>query len=192
MPADRRESLKIIGAISATCAFPFSADELYGQTEQHVHALAQLQQQASPATPRYFAEAEFRLLSRLADLILPETSTPGAVAAGVPAYIDFVVSQNKGQQNAFRIGAKWLDAKARSTHGKDFLSLTEGQQIALLTPLCAAVDAEKTTHDGDRFFGMIKKLTADGYFTSKIGLMQTLGYQGNAVVPDFKGCTHEH
>jgi len=29
--ANRRESLKIIGAIGTTCAFPFSADELYGQ-----------------------------------------------------------------------------------------------------------------------------------------------------------------
>ena len=32
--SNRRESLKIIGAVGATCAFPFSADTLYGQ---HVH-----------------------------------------------------------------------------------------------------------------------------------------------------------
>ena len=30
----RREALKIIGAVGVTCAFPFSANELYGQ---HVH-----------------------------------------------------------------------------------------------------------------------------------------------------------
>ncbi len=33
-----RDALKIIGAIGATCIFPFQADELYGQ---HEHALAQ-------------------------------------------------------------------------------------------------------------------------------------------------------
>ena len=44
--ANRRESLKIIGAIGATCAFPFPADELYGQ---HVHspAAAQTGQQST-------------------------------------------------------------------------------------------------------------------------------------------------
>ena len=31
---NRRETLKIIGAIGATCAFPYASDELYGQ---HVH-----------------------------------------------------------------------------------------------------------------------------------------------------------
>ena len=30
----RREALKIIGAVGVTCAFPFSANELYGQ---HIH-----------------------------------------------------------------------------------------------------------------------------------------------------------
>ncbi len=31
---NRREALKIIGAVGATCVFPFAANELYGQ---HVH-----------------------------------------------------------------------------------------------------------------------------------------------------------
>jgi hypothetical protein len=38
----------------------------------------------------------------------------------------------------------------------------------------------------------MKALTADGYFTSKAGLMEELGYRGNSVVADFPGCTHEH
>ena len=31
--AERRDALKIIGSIGATCAFPFAADELYAQHE---------------------------------------------------------------------------------------------------------------------------------------------------------------
>ena len=34
MSETRRETLKILGAIGATCAFPFPADELYGQHVQ--------------------------------------------------------------------------------------------------------------------------------------------------------------
>ncbi len=35
--SDRRQVLKLFGAISATCAYPFAGDELYGQTaHEHV------------------------------------------------------------------------------------------------------------------------------------------------------------
>ncbi len=43
----RREALKIIGAVGVTCAFPFSANELYGQ---HVHPI--MQQRKQPRLPR--------------------------------------------------------------------------------------------------------------------------------------------
>ena len=34
MSETRREALRLLGTITATCAFPFASDELYGQ---HVH-----------------------------------------------------------------------------------------------------------------------------------------------------------
>ena len=46
----RREALKIIGAVGVTCAFPFSANELYGQ---HVHPSGEAAfQEVSPPLPR--------------------------------------------------------------------------------------------------------------------------------------------
>jgi len=36
---DRRGALKIIGAIGATCGYPYAGDELYGQ-EVHQHETA--------------------------------------------------------------------------------------------------------------------------------------------------------
>ena len=93
MSETRRETLKILGAIGATCAFPFPADELYGQ---HVH-----EKGAKPAAPRtdaykptFFGAVEYELVSRVADLILPATDTAGALGAGVPEYVDRVVSLN--------------------------------------------------------------------------------------------------
>jgi hypothetical protein len=45
----------------------------------------------------------------------------------------------------------------------------------------------------EKFFVALKAATIDGYYTSKIGIHQDLGYQGNTVVIDFPGCTHgEH
>jgi hypothetical protein len=47
--------------------------------------------------------------------------------------------------------------------------------------------------DGDPFSKLLKDLTVDGYYTSKEGLTQELGWHGNTFVADFKGCTHpEH
>ena len=45
----RREALKIIGAVGVTCAFPFSANELYGQ---HVHPTGEAAPQEGKPGPR--------------------------------------------------------------------------------------------------------------------------------------------
>ncbi len=43
------------------------------------------------------------------------------------------------------------------------------------------------------FCKLLKDMTIDGYYTSKEGLTQELGWHGNTYVADFKGCTHpEH
>jgi hypothetical protein len=47
--------------------------------------------------------------------------------------------------------------------------------------------------DSDPFSKLLKGLTIDGYYTSKEGLTQELGWHGNTFLADFPGCTHpEH
>ena len=200
---DRRETLKIVGAIGSTCAFPFAANELYGQHADHkapTHPLP-----ATPKTPSFFTPAEFSVISRIADLIIPTTSTPGALAAGVPMYIDGVVAKNPAAQRTIRAGLVTFNSSCRARHAKDFVALDEATQIAVLTPLCQAADeeAEAPAGSGRRtrgklhdpsvaLFKAIKSMTADGYYTSKVGLIDELGYQGNAVLTEFPVCTHEH
>ncbi len=157
---DRRENLKIIGAISATCAFPFSAGELYGQHE-HPAAAAQ----AALPKPSFFTPAEVAQITRIADLIIPATDTPGALAAGVPAYIDYVCQRNEALAKTVREGLAALRGPA---------------DAATLEQLQAAKSP---------FFKAIKNLTADGYYTSKIGLLDDLGYKGNQVLAEFPSCT---
>lgn len=177
----RREALKIIGAVGVTCAFPFSANELYGQ---HVHTAAQ--SDALPP-PRFFTPAQLLVVSRLADLIIPPTDTPGAVTAGVPAYIDLVVSQEPQLQPLFREGLPRLDTLSESRFGSGrFLDLNEPQQVEILTSLSEA-------KDDAALFSAIKNLTADGYYTSRIGLLDELGYNGDgylAAFPDFRIAEH--
>lgn len=169
---DRRETLKIIGAIGTTCVFPFSSDELYGQ---HVHPAA-----GAPSgygEPKFFTPEEWKTVTRLADLIIPATSTPGAVGAGVPGYIDYVVNANEDWRALFRDGLKGL----RAQH---FDQMTESGQVALLTRYIDQPGDGLTT----RFLRAVKAMTADGYYTSKIGLVDELGYQGNSAHASYPGC----
>ena len=184
--ADRREALKILGTVGATCAFPFSADELYGQ---HTHPEG-VEAKAGP--PKYFSPAEMKVISALADRIIPATDTPGAVAAGVPLYIDMVVSRSEAQKKIHRAGLAWLDKHVHAKFGKGFAELTAEQQVEVMTPLSEAVDREQVKTPGERFFQSVKYLTADGYYTSRVGMTEELGYKGGAVLPEYPECIHEH
>jgi hypothetical protein len=160
----RRENLKILAAISATCAFPFSADELFGQ------------QEVQP-TAKFLTDDELKLVSRIADLIIP-----GSTPAGVPHYIDAVVAGNAALQKDFR---------AILPKFGDFLSKAESDQLAILMPLCEEADAGHAEAGTEAaLFRDIKNLTCDGYYTSKSGLVEELGYSGNMAMGSFPGCTH--
>jgi hypothetical protein len=173
----RREALKIIGAVGVTCAFPFSANELYGQ---HVHSSGEEAAQTAPSAPRFFTSAQFLMVSRLTDLIIPPTDTPGASAAGAPAYIDLVVIEDPKLQATFQEGLLRLEGMSQSRFGSTFLQLTEAQQVEILKSLSeASVPADA------QFFRALKNLTADGYYTSRPGLVQELGYNGNAYLASF-------
>jgi gluconate 2-dehydrogenase gamma chain len=179
---NRRDTLKIIGAIGATCAFPYASDELYGQ---HVHFAGP---EAQAVAPVFFQPDDFATISRIADLIIPPTDTPGAVQARVPSYIDLVVSSNVEHQSIYRTGLTWLKQESHERHSKFFVDLSEEQQIALLTPLSNAVDAGHASAAGEIFFQTLKNMTADGYYTSKVGLSTELGFKGGAVLAEFPSC----
>lgn len=184
--AERRDALKIIGSISATCAFPFAADELYAQHEGTHGAVSG---QAALPEPAYFSKSDFATIAAMAERIIPATDTPGAGAAGVPAYIDFVVGRNPVQQKVFAAGLSWMK---KQTKGRAFAELGEKEQLAILEPLCARCDAGPVKGTGERFFKAVKALTSDGYWTSKAGMGETLGFKGNAILGAYPECLHEH
>ena len=226
MTETRRHALKMLGAVGVSCAFPFAGDELYGQ---HVHAtLAQLPGASGPYAPAFFTPAEYATLARLTDVIIPPTDTAGAVAAGVPEYIDRVVTLNAEHQPAIRAGLAWLERQAKTRFSREFLSLSEAEHVQILQPLSDAIDRQQrdvqrgrfrtegqgkavyyvavtdrdqparpatapAALDADpalplRFFRLIKNLTADGYYTSRIGLVEELGYAGNTALGRFPAC----
>jgi gluconate 2-dehydrogenase gamma chain len=226
MTETRRAALKMLGTIGATCAFPFAGDELHGQ---HVHTVLLQTSSSAPYKPSFFTPAEYETLSRLTDVIIPATDTPGATGAGVPEYIDRVVSLNAEHQSLVRAGLAWLEQEAKARFSRSFLTLGESQHVTILQPISEEVDREERelqsrrfkteaarkrvyyvpitdkappprpadaldTRSGDprlpaKFFRLIKSLTADGYYTSRVGLLEELGYAGNTALSRFPGCS---
>jgi hypothetical protein len=43
-----------------------------------------------------------------------------------------------------------------------------------------------------QFFALMKGLTADGFYTSRAGLIEDLGYKGNTALESFPECVNEH
>lgn len=204
--ADRREALKIIGAISSTCAFPFSADELYAQEAPSPHAAhqhgANAVQRPSGA-PEFFSDDQLRSIGAIADVLIPATATPAATAAGVPAYVDYVVARNQRLQQILSDGLRWIDAEAIRIHSQPLHMLAENQIAGILQPLSDAIDArdalrrtgpardyeeQRKEPAPEEFFRAIKSLSADGYYTSQIGLVDELGYAGNTALSAFPEC----
>lgn len=186
--AERRNTLKIIGAIGTTCAFPFAADELYGQQESGAHAHHTPGKQAATGPIRFFTPAELAIVTAAADQIIPDSETPGAGKAGVPGYIDLVLANNRGQRTLIRDGLKWLDDEARRRHQTGFAAATGAQQLGILKPLCDACDARPPKTLPERFFAAFKNLTCDGYYTSRAGMVDELGFTGPAVLAEYKSC----
>ncbi len=222
MTETRRHALKMLGTVGLTCAFPFAGDELYGQ---HVHVSLAQAPAGGPYTPTFFTPAEYATLSRLTDVIIPPTSTGGGSAAGVPEYIDRVVTLNAEHQQLLRAGLAWLDRQAQTRSSRTFVELGESDQIAILQPLSDAVDRQQREAQQRRFrsdangrltyyvavtdrntptpsavpsrpadlpmrlFRLVKNLTADGYYTSRVGLIEELGYVGNTALAKFPSCT---
>ena len=75
------------------------------------------------------------LVSEIAEIIIPKTSTPGAKDAGVGPFIEMMLKDcyNETQQEHFKKGLDNLEETAKKDYGgKKFLELTPEQQTTLL------------------------------------------------------------
>lgn len=162
----RREVLRILGTAATAAHFPgFSK---WGFACGHIGNAAL---QIKPATyrPQFFTAPEFAAVERLAEIIIPSDTTPGAKEAGVAEFIDFMVGHTEEAQYPFRMGLAWLNARSEQMNGKRFLELSADQQNSLLVPLGFKDKARPGDEDGRKFFAMMREYTVTGFYTSEIG-----------------------
>lgn len=132
-----------------------------------------------------YIHTQKELLAALTETIIPETDTPGAIAAGVPDFVLKMVLENtiRASQNRFIDGLKAVDPYSVNRFGKPYVNCSRAQQIEVMQH----IEKEEKPFDGipgkvqrkligNSFFTTLKEYTCYGYFTSMIGATQSLAY----------------
>ena len=176
---NRREVLHLLGGIAVgPMLLPPSPEGLWdlGRT---IHA------RLARRTGRSLDAQRMELVTHIAELILPETDTPGARSVKVPEFIDLMLTEwyPATERDRFLQGLADIDARGRRDHGGVFLDLRAADQSALLRALDGVKGAEGSAEDA---FATLKRLTIFGYFTSEVVMKDIGRYQ---VIPGrFDGC----
>jgi hypothetical protein len=187
----RRRTLKIMaGSAAATIGLPIVIDAA-PQTVSHA---AHTQAHDAPTGPyvlKYFSAEQAQTVDALAEVIIPaDDHSPGAKAARVHEYIDEVVSSSPDAvKKLWADGLAAMDRMARDAYGQEYARTTGAQQSALMEKISRNEERPSTLEE--KFFGVLKAATIDGYYTSTIGIHDDLKYQGNTVVVEFPGCVHD-
>lgn len=146
-----------------------------------------------PQGPGFFTPAEMATVAVLADLILPADERSGsATDAGVPAFIDFMMTDTRDASLPLRIrgGLAWLDAESRRRFDHNFVDLAESERTAILDDIAWPRTARPEMSQGVAFFNRFRDLVASGFWSSEMGV-RDLQYMGNTAVARWEGCPPE-
>lgn len=165
---DRREALKKLSLIlGGTVALPIATGFLAGCSPDSNTSTA----------PKSLSFDQDKLLETIAELIIPQTSTPGAKAAGVSKFIDSIITGwfSDAEKEDFLTGMQEALDYCEAQNGKPFLQCSQQQQIELLTELEEGSLAMKaSTSKKSEFFKAMKQFTVIGFYTSEVGATQEL------------------
>lgn len=87
-------------------------------------------------TTYFFNDRQMSTLRQLCEILLPPLGKyPGALDAGAPEFLDFLISVSPpARQRMYVDGLDWLDAEARSKFGIPFDSVDDKQAGVLIRP----------------------------------------------------------
>lgn len=174
----RREVLRLLSSTAVISALPIEL----------LQSLQQARAEASQAGGlRTLNAHQNSTIETITDLIIPETSTPGAKGTKVNEFIDLLLTEwyDKPDTDRFLQGIADVDATSQKRFGKAFAQCSVAQQIQLMKVWDAeamqyshAVKAAKKSKAAAppvNFFYTVKRLTLVGYYTSEIGFSKELG-----------------
>jgi hypothetical protein len=174
----RREVVQFLGAALALPFIPRNAEAAIKFGEG-------LHRQLLDVPFRTLSREQQVLVTTIAEMIIPETDTPGATSVKVPEFIDLILTDwaSDDERATFLAGLRDIDVRASAMGSTRFVALPPAKKVELVTALDAA-RGDKT--GAGLAFARLKALTVYGYFTSSRVEEEILkvrmffnGYQGN-------------
>ena len=176
----RREVLGLLGMAIMSGAFGCTADG--------VEKAARARQAAEPFTRKFFTDAEWSTVRTLVDMVIPRDARSGsATDAGVPEFMDVILTEFPDSGTSMRAGLTWLDGESRRRFAKPFHEGTEAERKPLLDAIAWPKRAAPEMKQGADFFKQFRNLTASGFWSSRMGV-EDLRYIGNTFNPGWNGC----
>jgi gluconate 2-dehydrogenase gamma chain len=177
---DRRTLLKRIALAAGAVAWS-------GETLAVQMAKAAGSRPDDGGKPEAFPAEHKAALAALCELIMPKTDTPGAIEAGVPAFVADMYAHwmVPAERKTVIDGLASLENVAKAEHGRAFAALNPAQQAALLAPARKATAGYhpksfgldgRVTDPAAPFFFKMRDLVTIGYFTSEAGVNGELAY----------------
>jgi hypothetical protein len=122
------------------------------------------------APPRFYSEREMAVLSRVSDLLLPRTETPGALDVHVPALLDQLMTDwaSSETQAEHRAALASLDIRLQARSGGDFLDATHAVAQQALTTVDSAAFAGEPVEG----YRALKGLITQAYFATEAGALE--------------------
>ncbi len=145
--------------------------------------------------PQFFSPEEAECITRIADIILPETETPGAVTVGAPGFVDQLAyaCMDSEEQMVLKAGVEQLHAKSTQQYGTSFLLINSEQQVEIVNQevqdaLAFIEPRRRSAEEGDKkpFMARMLEMVILGYFCS-----ETVGEEVLAYLPipgEFQAC----
>jgi gluconate 2-dehydrogenase gamma chain len=186
----RRDVLKSL-AMSAAATSVLRV--IPAQAAEYAHHMIAAEKAAAPAknyAPKFFSPHDYKTLQTLCQTIIPaDADSGGAIEAGAPEFIDLLTSENKDYQRILGGGLLWLDGTCSDRYEKAYLDCSPEQQKEILDQIAYRKNAiaNPGLDPGVEFFSFLRNMTADGFFTSEIGI-KYVGYIGSAYLKEFPGC----
>jgi gluconate 2-dehydrogenase gamma chain len=164
--------------ISLAATLPLAAGSLGWSAVLARSAAAPAAGTGAPLQP-----VQLEFLTAFADALIPTTDTPGAVAAGVPEFLQLLYRDwfLPDEQASFTAGIEELARAAAPAHPTPFSRLAADERLALLRSWDAA--AAEHAHDppSERsFYSRLRGLVVIGYYTSEVGQKLELQMQYGA------------
>jgi len=134
----------------------------------------------------FFSGREMAIIGALANTIIPDTDTPGAVAAGVPDVIQNLASEwaTPDARAGWRAVVDGVNSQLGEGE-RGFAELPAEAQNTALAAFDAAAYGDGAT-DLHKGYRDVKSTIATAYYMSEVGATQELRYE--AVPGEWKGC----